>query len=106
MGEIYERLATGFQPFDWWLIIIISLVAALIMRRWTQLAGAAAIAFAVDAVVPFFYRVATGVPADLAYAIALVRVDERGGLVVLLRLALYLAVIAVLFAIKVRYGRR
>lgn len=101
-----DRLANAFTPYDWWLIVVLSLVAALIMRKWPQLPGAAAIAFLLDAIAPFFYRVATGVPADFAFDFAFARLDERGGVVVLLRLAIYLIMIGVIFGAKRRYGQR
>ncbi|MFS2317203.1 hypothetical protein RMQ97_04610 [Maricaulis sp. D1M11] len=100
-----ERLAYGFTGFDWWLIIVLSLVGALIIRKWPQWPAAAAIAFLVDSVAPFFFRVATGVPVDFAFDIAFSRVDERGGIVVLLRLSIYFILIAFFFWTKRRYGR-
>lgn len=103
--SMYDRLAAGFQPFDWWLIIVLSLVAALIMRKWPQWPGAAAIAFAVDAVAPFFYRWSTGIPPDFALDFAVSRLDERGGIVVLTRLAIYFVVIGIIYWTKRRYSR-
>lgn len=100
-----ERLAAGFTPFDWWLIIVLSLVAALIMRKWAQWPGAAAIAFMVDAAAPFIYRWATGVPPDFAFDFAFSRLDERGGVVVLMRLAIYMITIGSIYWAKRRYGR-
>ena len=104
--SFYDRLAAGFTPFDWWLILVLSLVAALIMRKWPQWPAAAAIAFIIDAISPFIYRVATGVPLDFAMDFAVSRIDERGGLVVLLRLAIYLMMIGMIFGAKRRYGQR
>lgn len=101
-----DRLASAFTPYDWWLIVVLSLVAALIMRKWPQLPGAAAIAFMLDAIAPFIYRVATGVPPDFAFDFAFSRLDERGGVVVLLRLTIYLIMIGVIFGAKRRYGQR
>lgn len=100
-----DRLASGFTAFDWWLIIVFSLIAALIMRRWPQWPTAAALAFFADAAAPFFYRWATGIPPDFAFDFAFSRLDDRGGVVVLIRLALYLAVIGALYWAKRRYGR-
>ena len=108
-----ERLAAGFTPFDWWLIIVLSLVAALIMRKWAQWPGAAAIAFMADAAAPFFYefidRWATGVPLDFAFdigfEIAYSRLDDRGGIVILMRLAIYMISIGAIYWAKRRYGR-
>ena len=101
-----DRLSAGFTPFDWWLILVLSLVAALIMRKWPQWPAAAAIVFMVDAIAPFIYRVATGVPPDFAFDFAFSRLDERGGVVVLLRLAIYLVMIGLIFSAKRRYGQR
>ena len=103
--SFYDRLSQGFSGYDWWLILVLSLIAALIIRKWPQLTAAAAIAFAVDAVAPFIFRVATGVPVDLAFDIAFSRLDERGGVVVLMKLAIYFGLIGVIFAIKRRQGR-
>jgi hypothetical protein len=100
-----DRLTQAFTLYDWWLILVLSLIAALIMRKWPQWPGATFIAFAVDFVAPFFFRVATGVPADLASAIAISRLDERGGIVVLLKLAIYFVLIGVIYGTKRRYGR-
>lgn len=100
-----DRLASGFSPFDWWLIIVLSLVAALIMRKWPQWPAAAALAFLVDAIAPFFYRMATGMPANFAYEFAFSRLDENGGVAVLLRLAIYFLAIGGVFWAKRRYGR-
>lgn len=101
----YDRFAIGFQPFDWWLIIVLSLIAALIMRKWPQWPAAAALAFAIDAVAPFFYRVSTGIPADFAMDFAMTRLDERGGIVVLMRLAIYFIIIGMIYWTKKRYSR-
>jgi len=101
-----DRLMMAFTPFDWWLILVLALIAALIMRKWAQWPAAAAIMLMVDAFAPFFYRVATGVPADFAFDFAFARFDERGGIVVLLRLTIYLITIGMIFSLKRRYGQR
>jgi hypothetical protein len=103
--SFYDRLSAGFTPFDWWLILVLSLIAALIMRKWPQWPAAAAIVFMFDAIAPFIYRLATGVPADFAFDFAFSRLDERGGVVVLLRLAIYLVMIGLIFGAKRRYGK-
>jgi hypothetical protein len=100
-----ERLASGFTPFDWWLIIVLSLVAALIMRKWPQWPAAAAIAFFIDAFMPFIFRVMTSMPPDLAINHALTRLDDRGGIVVILRLAIYMLTIGAIYWTKRRYSR-
>ena len=100
-----DRLIEGFTPFDWWLIIVLSLVAALIMRKWPQWPAAAAIAFFVDAAAPFFYRWAVGIPPDFAFDFAVSRLDDRGGIVVLLRLTFYMLAIGAIYWTKRRYGR-
>lgn len=100
-----DRLTMAFTPFDWWLIIVLSLVAALVMRKWPQWPAAAAIAFSVDAIAPFFYRWATGIPPDFAFDFAFSRLDERGGIVVLMRLAIYFVTIGIIYWAKKRYSR-
>ncbi|WP_339739991.1 hypothetical protein [uncultured Maricaulis sp.] len=104
--SFYDRLSNGFTGYDWWLIIVLSLVAALIMRKWPQWPAAAAIMFMVDAVAPFFYRWAIGVPPNFAFDFAFSRLDERGGVVVLLRLAIYFVLIGAIFFSKRRIGER
>ncbi|MHA6289046.1 hypothetical protein [Maricaulis sp. CAU 1757] len=103
---LLDRLASGFTPFDWWLIIVLSLIMALIMRRWGQWPAAAGLAFVIDAMAPFFYRLATGLPANFAFDLTFARLDANGGVVVLLRLALYLLVIGALFWSKRTWGPR
>lgn len=103
--SLADRLSAGFTPFDWWLIIVLSLVAALIMRKWPQWPAAASIAFLVDACAPFFYRWSTGIPPDFAFDFAFSRLDERGGIVVIMRLVIYLIAIGGIFWAKRRYGR-
>ena len=100
-----DRLTQAFTLYDWWLILVLSLIAALIMRKWPQWPAAAAIAFFADALAPFFYRWATGVPPDFAFDFAFSRLDERGGIVVLIRLALYMVVIGAIFWTKRKYSR-
>lgn len=46
-----------------------------------------------------------GVPPDFAFDFAISRLDERGGIVVLMRLGLYLGLIGVIFLAKRKYGR-
>jgi|TARA_R110002073_G_scaffold18736_1_gene68980 hypothetical protein len=104
--SFYDRLSNGFTGYDWWLIIVLSLVAALIMRKWPQWPAAAAVMFVIDAMAPFFYRWAIGIPPNFAFDFAFSRLDERGGVVVLLRLAIYLVLIGGIFAAKRRYGQR
>lgn len=101
----WDRVSQGFTGFDWWLLLVLSLVAALIMRKWAQWPSAAALAFFADAIAPFVYRWATGVPPDFAFDFAISRLDERGGIVVLMRLGLYLGLIGVIFLAKRKYGR-
>jgi hypothetical protein len=105
MDRIFERLSDGFTGFDWWLIMLWSIVAALIMRRSGQLVGAVTFAFVMDMISPFFWRWATGSPPDFAFDLMLARLDDRGGLVVLARIAIYFAVIYGLFFLKRRNWR-
>ena len=87
------------------MIIVLSLVADLFKRKWPQWPAAASIAFMLDACAPFLYRWSTGVPPDFAFDFAFSRLDERGGVVVLLRLAIYMVTIGAIFWAKRRYGR-
>jgi hypothetical protein len=105
MDRIFERLSDGFTGFDWWLIMLWSIVAALIMRRSGQLVGAVTFAFVMDMISPFFWRWATGSPPDFAFDLMLARLDDRGGLVVLARIAIYFTVIYGLFFLKKRNWR-
>lgn len=102
----FDRLSAGFTGYDWWLMIVLSLVAALIMRKWPQWPAAAAIMFILDAVAPFFYRWAIGVPPNYAFEFAFARLDGSGGVVVLLRLAIYFLMIGAIFLSKRRIGER
>lgn len=101
-----DRMMMAFTPFDWWLIMVLSLIGALIMRKWPQWPAAAFIVFVIDSIAPFFYRLALGIPADFAFDFAMVRLDERGGLVVLIRMAIYFIMIGLIFSAKRRYGQK
>lgn len=106
LDSLGDRLASGFTPFDWWLIIVLSIVAALIMRRFGQLPAAAFIAFALDALAPFLYRFATGMPSNFAFELAFSRLDANGGVVVLLRLGIYFLAIGALYWAKRSWAHR
>ena len=102
----FDRLSAGFSGYDLWLMIVLSLVAALIMRKWPQWPAAAFIMMMVDAIVPFFFRWASGIPPNFAFDFAVARFDERGGVVVLLKLAIYFLMIGAIFFSKRRIGQR
>jgi hypothetical protein len=102
----FDRLNAGFSGYDIWLMIVLSLVAALIMRKWPQWPAAAFIMMMVDAAAPFFYRWATGIPPNFAFDFAVARFDERGGVIVLLKLAIYFLMIGGIFFSKRRIGQR
>lgn len=105
MGAIYQRIAAGFSFADVLLCITASIVAALVMRRWHQLAVAALLAYMADLLAPLVGRIVTGVPADFAAQLALQRIDDHGAAAVA-RLFLYFGLVAGLFHLKHRYGAR
>ncbi|MEO1040521.1 MAG: hypothetical protein AAFX09_13360 [Pseudomonadota bacterium] len=105
IGAIFERISAGFAFADVLLWIAASLVAALVMRRWSQLTIAALLAYVADLLAPFVGRVITGIPADFAAQLAIERIDEAGAAAVL-RLFMYFGLIAALFQLKHRYGAR
>ncbi len=100
-------LFAGFTFFDVLFITAAALVAALAMRRWSQLTGAALIAYAVDVLVRFSmeYLASGDVPANFAFDLALARLDMHG-LAATVRPLIYFGAIAFLFGLKHRYGAR
>ena len=105
MEAIMERMTTSFTGFDWWMILLWSIVGALIMRRITQLPVVVGLAFVADTISPFFWRWATGTPSDFAFDLMLVRLDASG-IAVLARIFIYFVAIGLIFTLKGRYGRR
>ncbi|MEE2566205.1 hypothetical protein [Hyphobacterium marinum] len=105
MEALFDRLTASFTGFDWWMIILWAIVGALMMRRITQLPVVVGLAFIADTISPFFWRVATGTPPDFAFDLMLARLDSSG-LAVLARIFIYFLAIGLLFAAKVRWGRR
>jgi hypothetical protein len=103
--EFATRLIAGFTPATLILLTLVSIVAALVMRRWSQLSAAALFAFAVDCVARYLliFGAVEGVPANFAMGLAVTRLDD-GAISAMARPFLYLAVIAALFWVKKRYG--
>lgn len=99
-------LLAGFTAFDFWFMVGASLVAALAMRRWSQLVGAVLIAYAADVAVRLGleYLGAGDVPANFALDLAFARLDMHG-LAATLRPFLYFGAIALLFAARKRYAK-
>lgn len=106
-AELFERLAAGFSFVDSMVMIMAAIVAALVMTHWRQLVAAALIAYAIDVLIRFSALVLTAenVPLNYAMSLALARLDEHG-LAATLRPFLYFAAIAVIYALKRRYGTR
>jgi len=107
MNAFYlERIAAGFTAGDWVFLLLASIVAALVMRKWAHLTGAVVAAFAADTVWPVAASVLTGVPWDFAVQRAFDRLDLQGAAAVT-RLFIYGGAIALCYAVKLHYlGRR
>lgn len=105
--DVISLLAAGFTPFDLLFMIAASLVAALVMRRWSQLTAAVFIAYTVDVVLRFSmeYVSAGDMPANFAMELAFARLDMHA-LAATLKPFLYFGAIAFLFGLKHRYGAR
>jgi len=103
MGAYYlERIAAGFTAGDWIFLLLASIVAALVMKKWAHLTGAVVAAFAADTIWPVVLSVLTGVPWDFALQRAFDRLDLQGAAAVV-RLFIYGGVIAICYAAKLRY---
>ena len=100
-----ELILAGFTAFDWWFLTAASLVAALVMRRWSQLLGAALIAYTIDVSLRLImeYLSAGDMPANFAFGLAFARMDMHG-LAATVRPFFYFGAIAFLFALKKRYS--
>lgn len=108
MGEeLALRLVAGFNPATLILMTLVSIVAALLIRRWDQIYAAALFAFAADCVGRYLLLLgaAEGVPVNFAMGLAITRLDD-GAISAMLRPFLYLGVVAALYAVKRRYGAR
>lgn len=108
MGEeLAVRLVAGFNPATLILMTLVSIVAALLIRRWEQVYAAALFAFAVDCIARYLLMFGTveGVPANFAMGLAITRLDD-GAISAMARPFLYLGVVAALFWVKKRYGGR
>lgn len=103
-ADPFTLLMAGFTFFDVSFIAMASIVSALVMRRWSQITGAALIAYSVDVVLRFTleYASAGDMPANFAFQLAVSRMD-MGGLAATLRPFLYFGAIAILFGMKRRY---
>ncbi|XBQ16612.1 MAG: hypothetical protein ABL308_01765 [Oceanicaulis sp.] len=101
----FTLVADGFTAFDVLFTTAASLVAALSMRRWNQLMGAALIAYGVDVALRFAMNFisAGDMPANFALELALARMDMHG-LAATLRPFIYFGAIAFLFGLKKRYS--
>lgn len=104
-NDAFSLIGAGFTFFDLSFILMAALVAALVMRRWGQLTGAALIAYGVDVLLRFTleFMSAGEMPANFALDLALARMDMHG-LAATLRPFLYFGAIAFLFGLKKRYG--
>ncbi len=100
-------LFSGFTFFEVLLVIAASIVAALAMRKWSQLTSAVFIAYGVDVALRFTMQfVSAGeVPANFAFDLAFARLDMHA-LAATARPFLYFGLIAMLFGLKHRYGAR
>lgn len=95
-----------FSTLDIALIAVISVIAALILRRWHALAWTVIAALAADFALPLAYFLATGEGWDRAWAGAAGRFVYNEGGVLILRTVVYFGLIAALFAIKVAWRKR
>lgn len=104
-NDAWSLLWAGFTLFDLSFILMAGIVAALAMRRWRQLTGAALIAYAVDVLLRFSleFMSAGDMPANFALDLAFARMDMHA-LSAALRPFLYFGAIAILFGLKKRYG--
>lgn len=105
--DVISLLAAGFTAFDLLFLLAASLVAALVMRRWSQLTAAVFIAYTIDVVLRFAmeYMSAGDMPANFAVELAFARLDMHA-LAATLKPFLYFGAIAFLFGLKHRYGAR
>jgi hypothetical protein len=105
--DVISLLAAGFTPFDLLFMIAASLVAALVMRRWSQLTAAVFIAYTVDVLLRLSmeYMSASDMPANFALELAFARLDMHA-LAATLKPFLYFGAIGFLFGLKHRYGAR
>jgi hypothetical protein len=103
-ADPFTLLLAGFTFFDVSFIAMASIVSALVMRRWSQITGAALLAYSVDVVLRFTleYASAGDMPANFALQLAFTRMD-MAGLAATLRPFLYFGTIAILFGLKRRY---
>lgn len=103
--EFAVRLVAGFTPATLILLTLVSIVAALVMRRWSQLSAATLFAFGVDCIARYILELGAveGVPVNFAMELAMTRLDA-GAISAMARPFLYLGVIAALFWVKKRYG--
>lgn len=99
-------LLRNFDPLDLVLILAISLVAGLMLRRWYALAWSVMAAMLADFTLPLAYHLVTGNGWDLSWALAGQRFTDNEGGMLIWRTAAYFAVIAAVFAIKTAWRRR
>ncbi|MFP4519249.1 MAG: hypothetical protein ACLFQ5_07320 [Oceanicaulis sp.] len=101
-----SMVLAGFTAFDFLFMTCAALIAALAMRHWSQLLGAALIAYGVDVALRFAmeFLSAGDMPANFAIGLAFARMDMHG-LAATARPFLYFGAIALLFAMKRRYAR-
>ena len=102
MTDMFDVLGA----LDWALIAVISLVATLMLRRWTALAWTVIAALGADFALPALYYLATGDGWANSWGRAASRfVDDPGG-VLILRTAVYFALIGAMFGVKFAWRRR
>jgi hypothetical protein len=108
MGQnAVSLLISGFTFFEVLLILAASIVAALVVRRWSQLAAAVFGAYSADVAIRFVmeFMSAGDMPANFALELAFARLDMHG-LAATVRPFLYFGLIALLFGLKHRYGAK
>lgn len=95
-----------FGALDWALIAVISLIAVFVLHRWNALAWTVILALGADFALPGLYYLVTGDGWDNSWGRAASRFVDNPGGVLILRTAIYFALIGALFGIKVAWRKR